>query len=57
VAKKYGVERSKLLKRYRGTQGSHAENMRLLNNPQESALTKYTDGPCGYGLLHTRETI
>lgn len=60
VAREYGVERSRLSKRYHGVQGSCAsktENMRLLNNTQEKQLLQYIEKLCTRGLPPTREMI
>ena len=60
VAREYGVERSRLSKRYRGVQGtyaSRAEKKRLLNNTQEKQLLQYIDKLCVQGLPPTKEMI
>lgn len=60
IAKKYGVDRNKLSRRFRGVQGSRAaqyENQQLLNNVQELELVKYIDKLCGRGLPPTKQMI
>ncbi|KAF1961809.1 hypothetical protein CC80DRAFT_354622, partial [Byssothecium circinans] len=60
TAKKYGVERSTLSRRWRGVQGSRAaqyENQRLLNDRQEQELVRYVDRLCERGLPPTRSML
>jgi hypothetical protein len=60
TAKKYGVERSTLSRRWRGVQGSRAaqyENQRLLSDRQELELVQYIDGLCQRGLPPTRSML
>jgi hypothetical protein len=60
TAKKYGVERTRLSKRWRGVQGSRTnqyENQRLLNEQQEKELISYIDRLCKRGLPPTRQWL
>ena len=60
IAKKYGVNRSTLSRRWRGIQGpmqSKIEKTRLLNNTQEIKLIKYIETLTNRGLPPTREII
>ncbi|KAF2250088.1 hypothetical protein BU26DRAFT_593785 [Trematosphaeria pertusa] len=60
VAREYGVERSRLSKRYRGVQGtntSRAEKKQLLNTTQEKQLLQYINKLYIQGLPSIREII
>ena len=60
VAKKYSCNCSTLLKRYRGVQGTYAEqyeNQRLLNPTQENELVQYINRLCARGLPPLRQII
>ena len=60
IAKKYGVNRTRLSKRHRGVQGSRADqydNARLLNTTQETELIKYIEGLCVRGLPPSKQMI
>jgi hypothetical protein len=60
VAVQYGVEQTMLLKRHRGVQGSHIqdiENRQLLNTMQEKELIKYLQDLYARGLPPLKQMV